>query len=246
MRNAIRYLCFLLSGILPLVAQSESAGERRTSPGRSAWFVYTSMAEGVENPVKVMGGKDIIDLKLDQYMASDPVKIPDGGILRIVREVPNPENPASPKYVVLAEAKILESVREALIILVPLPKPEGDLLFQAKVQDLASFKGGDRLFINLSDTNVGVKIGDISVDVPARQANIYSTPKLAEPANLPIIYSYYHPEQQKWKLLTASTVVIMPTRREICVFNDGRRLGKIEKHGIIFPVQGEKDSGKDQ
>ena len=54
---------------------------------------------------------------------------------------------------------------------------------------------------------------------------------------MPIIYNYYHPEQKKWKLLTASTVVIMPTRREICVFNNGSRLGKIEKHGILFPVQ---------
>ena len=114
------------------------------------------------------------------------------------------------KYLILAEAKIPENVREALIILAPLPKPEGDLIFQAKVQDLASFKGGDRLFINLSDTNIGVKIGDTAVAVPAKQANIYSSPKLGEPANMPIIYNYYHPEQNKWKLLTASTVVIMP------------------------------------
>ncbi len=237
MRNAIYCLCFLFSGILPLAAQSEPAGEKRAGPGRSAWFVYTSMAEGVENPVKVMGGKNIIDLKLEQYMASDPVKIPDDGILRIVREVPNPDDPANPKYVVLAEAKILESVREALIILVPLAKPEGDLLFQAKVQDLAAFKGGDRLYINLSDTNIGVKLGETSVTVPAGQASIYSASKMAESTNMPISYSFYHPEEKKWKLLTASTVVIRPTRREISIFNNGSRLGKIEKHSIVFPVQ---------
>ena len=63
------------------------------------------------------------------------------------------------------QAKIPESVREALIILVPLPKPEGDLIFRAKVQDLAAFKGGDRLFINLSDSQIRVRLGDTKVTV---------------------------------------------------------------------------------
>ena len=132
--------------------------------------------------------------------------------------------------------KFRRAFANALIILVPLAKPEGDLLFQAKVQDLAAFKGGDRLFINLSDTNIGVKIGDDSVAVPARQANIYSSPKLTKPTNMPISYSFYHPEEKKWKLLSASTVVLRPTRREICIFNNGSRLGNIEKHKILFPV----------
>lgn len=240
MRKAIYYICFLFSGILPLVAQSDPGGETQREAGRSVWFVYTSMPEGAENPVKMMSGKDIIEVKLSEHMASDAVKIPADGVIRIVREVPDPQKQGKKKYLVLAAAKIPDHVREALIILAPLPKSEGDLLFQTKVQDLADFKGGDRLYINLSDTNIGVKIGDTPVAVPARRAKIYSAPKLANPANMPIIYNYYHPEQQKWKLLTASTTVIMPTRRQISIFENGSRIGKIKKHGITFPVpQGE-------
>lgn len=240
MKKYLLCVCLLFSAFLPLVGQDDSGGTAKREAGRLVWFVYTAMPDGVKNPVKVLGGKEVTEVKLDAYMASEPVKIPDDGIIRIVRDIPPPEIGGKPKYVVLAEARIPESVRKALIILAPLAKPEGDLLFQAKVQDLASFKGGDRLFINLSDTNIGVKIGDTSVTVPAKQANTYSSPILAEPANMPIIYNYYHPEQKKWKLLTATTVVIMPTRREICIFNNGSRLGKIEKHGILFPVQSEK------
>ncbi len=230
-------ICLLFSAFLPLAGQDAPGDAAKREAGRLVWFVYTAMPEGVANPVKVLGGKEITEVKLDAYMASEPVKIPDDGIIRIVRDIPAAEIGGKTKYAVLAEAKIPESVQKALIILAPMAKPEGDLLFQAKVQDLAKFKGGDRLFINLSDTNIGVKIGDTSVAVPARQANIYSAPKLAEPSNMPIIYNYYHPEQKKWKLLTATTVVIMPTRREICVFDNGSRIGKIKKHGILFPVQ---------
>jgi hypothetical protein len=226
-----------MSGILPMAAQSDTGGETKRAPGRSAWFVYTDMPEGVENPVKVMGGKDLTEVELEQYMASKPVKIPDDGILRIVRVVPDPANQAKPNYLVLAEAKIPENVREALIILAPLAKPEGNLLFQAKVQDLASFKGGDRLYINLSDTDIDVQIGETHTAIPAKQAKIYSAPKLAEPTNMPIMYKFFHPEQNKWKIMSASTVVLRPTRREINIFNNGTRLGDIKKHGILFPVE---------
>ncbi len=236
MKKFLFCICLLFSAFLPLAGQDDPGAAAKRESGRLVWFVYTAMPDGVRNPVKVLGGKEITEVKLDAYMASEPVNIPDDGIIRIVRDIPAPAIGGKTKYAVLAEAEIPEKVRKALIILVPLAKPEGDLLFQAKVQDLTSFKGGDRLFINLSETNIGVKIGDTAVSVPTKRAVIYSSPKLDQPANMPIIYSYYHPEQKKWKLLTASTVVIMPTRREICIFNNGSRIGKIEKHGILFPV----------
>ncbi len=237
MRKALCHICFLFAAIQPLAAQTDSGGDSRRVPGRSAWFACTSIPDGIEKTIKVLGGKDITEVELLEYMASDPVRIPEDGIIRIVREVPDPENRGKLKYLTLAEARIPDNVREALIILFPLPKSEGALIFQAKVQDLAAFKGGDRLFINLSDTNVGVKIGPTSVAVLARQANIYSAPKLAKSANMPIIYQFYHPVQKKWKLLSASTVVIVPTRRKICIFNNGSRVGHIKRHDIIFPVQ---------
>jgi len=236
MRNALCCFFVLVSGILSLTAEPEADGGERQGAGRRAWFACLSKPEGLEDPVMLLAGDKLTSLALPEFMASGAVKIPADGILRIVRVVPDPADPAKRKYLVLAEAIIPEGVREALVILSPLEKPKGDLIFQNKVQDLAKFKGGDRLFINMSDTNIGVKIGDSSVTVPAGQANIYSAPKLADSTNTPIIYSYYHPEQKKWKLLTASTVVIMPTRREIVVFNNGNRIGKIKKHGILFPV----------
>ena len=237
MRSALCFICFLYSGLLPLLAQSSSRGGKRQEAGRSVSFVYTHMPEDVENPVKVMGGKEIIEVKLEQYMASDPVRIPDDGVIRIVRGIPDPKMRGSTKYLILAQAKIPENVRQALIILVPLAKPEGDLLFQAKVQDLASFKGGDRMFINLSDSDIGIQLGDVNIAIPAKQAKIYAAPNLAQSTNAPIIYRFYHPEEKKWKMLSASTVVLRPTRREICIFNNGSRLGTIDKHKILFPVQ---------
>jgi hypothetical protein len=230
----------LFSGILPLAAQTDSDGDSRRKAGRSAWFACTSIPDGFENPAKVMSGKNLAELELPRYMTSDPVGIPADGVIRIVREVPDPEDPAGPKYLVLAEARIPDGVRNALIILIPLAKPKGDLIFQAKVQDLAAFKGGDRLFINLSNSHIRVKLGDTKVTVAPRGADIYEAPVLARPTNMPIMYEFYHPEEKKWKMLSASTIVLRPTRRKICIFNDGSRLGNIQKHGVLFPVQKER------
>jgi hypothetical protein len=54
------------------------------------------------------------------------------------------------------------------------------------------------------------------------------------------MYEFYAPEEKKWKMITASTVVLRPTRREICVFNTGTRPGNIRNHKILFPVQNEE------
>jgi len=236
----IFHLCFLFAGILPLAGQSDSGDDKPRKSGRSVWFACVSaMPDGVENPVKVMSGENLTELEIPRYMTSDPVKIADDGIMRIVREVPDPKNKEKMKYLVLAEAKVPANVREALIILAPLPTAKGNLLFQTKVQDLADFKGGDRLYINMSTTQIRVKLGAAKVAIPAGKSNIYEAPVLAKPVSMPIMYQYYHPEKKKWKLLTASTSVVMPTRRKIYIFNNGNRLGKIKKHNIIFPVKRE-------
>ncbi|HSP43148.1 MAG TPA: hypothetical protein VLO11_09770, partial [Luteolibacter sp.] len=237
MRKVYCYMALLLSGILPLAAQSGSGGDRRAGGGRSAWFACIDIPEGLENPVKVMGGNQLTELELPKFMASAPVDIPADGILRIVREAADAGSPDKPEYQVLAEAKIPNGVREALVILAPIAKPEGDLLFRSKVQDLADFKGGDRLYINLSTTQIRVRLGKTTVAVAPGQTNIFESPALAKPANVPIMYEFYHPERNEWKILSASTVVLRPTRREICVFNSGTRIGNIKKHGILFPVR---------
>lgn len=237
MKKLLCCICFWFPGILALAAQTDAPGETKRVAGRTAWFACISIPDGLENPVKVLSGKDLTEVKLEKFLTSGPVKIPDDGFIRIVRVVPNPENQEKPKYLILAEAKIPESVREALIILSPLTKPDGDRIFQAQVQDLATFKGGDRLYINLSDSQIRIKLGNSNVIVAPKQANIYTSPNLAQVTNMPIMYEFYHPAEKQWKIISASTVVVRPTRREICVFNNGNRIGNIQNHKILFPVQ---------
>ncbi len=231
-------ICWLVSGLLPLTAQNDAVEPTKKQAGRTAWFACLGLPDNLENPVKVLGGQEMIDVELSKFMTSAAVKIPADGIIRIVRQVPDPANQDKTKLLILAEAKIPENVREALIILAPVSKPEADLVFKCMVQDLASFKGGDRLYINLSDTNIAVQLGETNVAVPALQAKIYSSPALTEPKNMPITYRFYHPQEEKWKMFSASTIVVRPTRREIYIFNNGTRLGNIKKHSILFPVGG--------
>ena len=236
MRNVLFCLSVLVSGILPLAAQSGSENGKLPGAGRSAWFGCLSKPEGLENPVTVLAGGKLTKLDLPEFMASEAVKIPDDGVIRIVREVPDPKNQGKMKYLILAEAKIPEGVREALVILSPIANPEGDLLFHSKIQDLAHFKGGDRLYINLSDTNIRIRLGKTTVAVEPRQANIYKAPAMDDTTAAPIMYEFYHPKRKEWMILSASTVALVPTRREICVFNNGSRIGNIKIHGILFPV----------
>lgn len=236
MKSLFLCLSIGLLTVIPLSAQDDGDDKLRQAKGRVAWFVYTSMPAGLENPVSVMSGKDISQVTLSKRSPSDSVKIPPDGILRIVRKVENPQDPGKPTYFTLAQAQVPEGVSKALIILVPVANNLQGLLFQSKVQDLASFKGGDSLYLNLTNMKVGVELGKTNLEIKPGEVRIYNSPALAEPTDLPIRYSYFHPEKQQWSMLSASTIVLYSTRREICIFSWDPRFDRINYHGITFPV----------
>jgi hypothetical protein len=237
MRKILLGLWIGLSAVCPLLAQEGDGGDKaRAAKGRVAWFVQTSIPEGLENPVSVMSGKDIIQVSLSKRSPSEPLKIPSDGILRLVRKVENPADPTKPEYLTLAQAQIPDSVSKALIILLPVAENPKGLVFQARVQDLASFRGGECLYINMTKLRVGVEVGKTSVEIKPGEVKISDGPTPSEPVNMPIRYSYFDPANEKWKMLSASTIVIYPTRREICIFSWDPRFDRMDYHGITFPV----------
>jgi hypothetical protein len=234
MKNILPWICMVLFASMPLMAQ-ESTTERG---GRQAWFVQTAMPEGLENPVKVLTGKnDIQLLELSNRLASGPLKIPADGVVRLVREEPDPEDPRQTIFLTLAQAKIPAGMNQALVLLVPTPRKEGsDLLFQTRVQGLTDFKGGDFLYINLTNMNVAVEIGKTKIPLKPGTTRIYQGQATAEPRNLPFRYSYFHPEKEKWTVLSASLMITSSTRREIFVFSVDGTTARVKCHGITFPV----------
>ena len=79
-------------------------------------------------------------------------------------------------------------------------------------------------------------MGETRLLVKPGATQIYDAPALAEATNVPIRYNYFHPVKQEWKMLSASTIVLRPTRREICIFSIDPRFGRVDYHGITFPV----------
>jgi hypothetical protein len=219
-----------------LVAQDEESNEDPKVKGRVAWFVYTSMPEGLENPVSIMSGKDIVEVTLSKRSPSDPVKIPADGILKIVRKVEDPKEPGKFVYLTLDQALVPEGVNKALIILIPAAKNASGLLFQPRVKDLAKFKGGDSMYLNMTNLKIGVKLGEEKILINPGEDKIKNSDQVSEPTNMAVSYSYFHPEKNEWKIISASTIAIYPTRREICIFSWDPRFERINYHGITFPV----------
>ncbi len=231
-------LCLSLSFLpaVPLIAQEPQAAEPRQAKGRVAWFVYTSMPEGVENPVSIMSGKDISQVLLSKLSPSEAVKIPADGILRVVRKIANPKDPQKPEYLTLAQATVPENVGDAIIILMPVAKNPNGLVFHAKVQDLASFKGGDSMFLNMTNLKIGVELGKDKIEVESGQAKIHNPLGAAKSVSLPIRLSYFHPERKQWTMITASTVALYSTRREMCIFNWDANFNRVDFESITFPA----------
>lgn len=225
-------------GISPLLAQDADDGAREASGGRLVWIVATAIPDGLENPASVMAGEDIHEVLLSKRMAGNAVKIPADGMIRMVRQIPNPEdNSKDPVYQTLAGARIPDGVNKALMILVPRDKPAEDgSIFRTRVQDLADFRGGDTLYLNLTTVRIAVQLGEDKIGLKPGQTRIHEARDLDQSTNKAISYHFFHPEREEWKLLSASTVVLRPTRREICIFSWDPRYKRVNYHGITFPV----------
>lgn len=226
----------ILLALAPLPAQTEDGEKPDKVRGRRVWIVATSLPEDLENPIRVMTGNDITEVLLSKRQASQAVKIPGDGILRVVRPAENAGAPGEPAFITLAQVQIAEAVKEALVILVPAPGKDGALTLRARVQDLASFKGGDTLYMNLTKANVAVKVGKTNIPLRPGAVQIYQAPRLEKAVNTPISYHFFHPEKEQWKMVSASTVVLRPTRREICIFSWDEKFQRLDYHGITFPV----------
>jgi hypothetical protein len=237
MKTLFLHLCLGFCAASLLLAQEDDKHESHQARGRVACFVYTSVPEGLENPVSVMSGKDISKVLLSKLSPSDPVKIPADGILRVVRKIENPQDSKKPEYLTLAQAIVPATVTEAIIILMPVAKNSNGLLFRAKVQDLAALKGGDTMFLNMTNLKIGVELGEAKIKIEPGQANIHNPLGASKSVSLPIRLSYFHPERQEWAMITASTVALYSTRREMCIFNWDTRFNRVDYESITFPVR---------
>jgi len=237
MKNPTLHLGLAICAAASLAAQDAgNESESRPARGRVASFVYTSLPDGLENPVSIMAGKDINQVVLSKLSPSAPVKIPADGILRIVREVENPKDPTKPEYLTLAQATVPENVANAVIILMPVAKSPDGLLFQTKVLDLASYKGGDSMFLNMTNLKIGVELGKANILIDPGQIKSHNPLGGSKTVSIPIRLSYFHPERGEWKMITASTVALYSTRRELCIFNWDKQFNRVDFESITLPM----------
>ena len=229
-------LLVIFSGCL-LQAQQTGDSKPEKPEGRLAWLVATSIPGSLENPVSVMSGAEISQVTLSKRSIGEPVKVPADGMIRLVRKVDNPKEPTKPGYLILAQAQVPDGVEKSLIILGPVPKKEGsDLVFLTKIQSLANFKGGDSLFMNLTSLKIAVQLGDKKIGLNPGDSSICEAEPLTAAIATPISFHFWDVTEDKWKIISASTVVVQPTRREICIFSWDAEFDRIDYHGVTFPV----------
>lgn len=206
--------------------------------GRKAWFMCTAIPDDLQNPVSVLVEDKIHKITLSIRNMSDPFPVRGEGMVRMVKEIPNPEKSDSPIYQTLVQAKIPDHIQNALIILVPAPKNSSqNLVFGTKVLDLNDFKGGDYLYMNLSPVEVGITLGDNRSVLKPGELKIQTNQEIKAATNK-VLSLHYHPAgEERWKLIVATTVVVQPTRREICVFHWDEKSNRMDYRGATFPVE---------
>ncbi|BDS06609.1 hypothetical protein NT6N_16490 [Oceaniferula spumae] len=220
--------------LLVTVVQGQDAGEEkdgRKDKARTAYIIYTGGGMFFNEPIIIRSGNKNTKLQLSKRTASQPVKIHTDGIIDFVKE--NPDHEKNP-FISYAKAIIPKETRKALIVLSPLKVAKNGQLCSTRVISLSKFENGNWLFINLTPRNVAVNVGEKKLGLKPGESSIYRAASLTKSTNKTVSYAYYHPEMKKWKLLSSSTCVIRPTRREICVFSWNPKTNRMDYHGITF------------
>lgn len=229
---------------LTIAVQAQDANEgadeepKKQISGRRAWFLCTAIPDNLKNPVTVMVDNKIHEVTLSIRNMSDPFPISGDGMVKIVKEVPNPEKPEAVLYQALSESKVPNNVEQALIILAPAPQKEGQkLIFSSKVLDMKDFKGGDYLYLNLSPKKVGLTLGEQRSILNPGELKIQNNQDIKSATNKILSIHYHSPQDDQWKLIVATTVVVQPTRREICIFHWDEKAERIDYRGATFPIE---------
>jgi hypothetical protein len=238
--NQMKKLLFCLGiGMISpslLFAQESAEKPNDKIKERMAWFIYTSLPEGVENPVSIMSGNDIIEVTLSKRSPSLPVKIPADGILKMVRKIENPTDPEKNPYLTLAQTTVSDQIEKALIILIPSTKDPKEPLFETKVQNLAEIKGGDWMFLNATNHKVGVDMNKTEILVGPGEAKTYTPESNNESIQMSFRYSVTDADKESWKTISSSSVSNYSTRREICIFTWDSKYNRISYHGMSLPA----------
>jgi hypothetical protein len=239
-----RFLLSVSCAFLSLVlscghAKAENSASDSNEKKRLVWFVQTSIPKEIENPVKILTGTEIQMLTLFESVASQAVSVPEDGILRLVKEVPDPNPNAKGKinYITLAKAVVPKEVSRALVIMTPVKEPSKDgAVFLTKVQPLELFKGGDFMYINLSNSRIAIEIGTSKKMINSGGLEILSVAATKTAESVPYSYSYFENEKQRWMPLNASMTIASTMQREVFIFSPSLETGRIRCKGITFPV----------
>lgn len=231
----------LIASSLSGHAQNEDEGSKTSKiRGRKAWFLTVAIPKGIDNPVDVQLGNKIQQVTLSLRSMSDAMKIPADGLIRMVKSVPDPNDPTKTIYRNLAQAQIAEGISEAMVICVPTGEKgdgkENGPVFKTRVFDLKDFGGGDSLFLNLSPEKLGVSLGEKKIDLPAGEIGVIDLKDLSESTKMPIGYHIFDKKKKSWSVFSASTVMVRPTRREICIFSWDPNFKRVTFHGVTFPL----------
>ncbi len=235
--SLIRTFTLVLFSLFSVVAQEPTTKENIQPKSRNARFVCSKFPEKLENPVKVQVGKDILPLLLSTVNTSEAVKIPADGVIRIVRELPNPKDPAKPEYLTLAQAVVPEDAQQSLIVLIPMAQPKGGLVFHSKVTDITNIKGGNTMYINLTNLKLGIELDKEAIAIGAGETKLHNPLGARVKASLPVTFRFFDPAKKKWELITQSTMAFYSTRREICFFTWNEQFNRIDFSGVTFPTE---------
>lgn len=232
-----RYLILILTILLSAVDAQDTDKTASTSQKetpRQTWILATSLPDKIESPLNVLAGEKLSELRISRRTVGTAMNVPQDGVIQVVKRTDAEQGKTS--HEILASVKIPEDMKESLIILVPDANLDPPLKFKSHIVDLDKFRVGHGLFVNLTEFEIAVVLGDGRTSILPDQFGIVKIGELEGKDSISISYNYRTSKDEDWSLISASTVSPRNSTREILIFSYDTELSQIGYHGMNFSV----------
>ncbi len=218
MKLLIRFiaLCFLTSSL---------------DAKKEVWITASNIPNETMSQLQILVDGEIVQHQFSMRQAGKPVSIPDTGVFQIIRKK---LNDAQEEHDIITNVTVDKDISKALVVITPGHAKSGSSNFKSHVENLGDFGMGDKLFINISDYDMKIQLGDEVILLPKSKSEKYKAAKIGESRTVKLLYQFQKTGEELWQTIGESSYYLQPNTREIVLFYQDIDTDEYNYHGITI------------
>ena len=200
---------------------------------KDVWITASNIPDETMSQLQIRVDGKIIPHQFSKRQAGNSLTIPDDGLFQVVMKKPE----AAEEYEIIATVSLGKEISQALVIITPDNTENETPIYKHHIENLKDFELGDKLFINASENDMQVQLGEDLMLVPKSNSEKYKATKIGKPRVVKLAYQFQNPNEESWQTIGESSYYLEPNTREIIIFYIDVKTDRYNYNGITINIE---------